>query len=117
MVAMEERERRVVENEAKFRVLNERIRAVVRGDEAQFGEAVDEIFVVCECGEIDCTKTIGVPVSTYEWTRAASERFVVAAGHDLPDVERVVRVGDGYAIIEKLGEARKAASDSDPNTH
>jgi hypothetical protein len=114
---MEERARRVVENEAKFRLVNERIQTVVSEDDVLSAEPGETIFIVCECGAIDCTKTIGIPVSTYEWARAASERFVVAAGHDLPDIERVVRDGDGYAIIEKLGEARQAASDLDPNTH
>jgi hypothetical protein len=112
---MEERERRVVENEAKFRLVNERIQDVVRGDEAQFGEPLEDIFIVCECGAIDCTAAIGLPLSVYEWTRAASERFAVAPGHELPEFERIVRPGDGYAIVEKLGDARQAASDSDPN--
>jgi hypothetical protein len=112
---MDERERRVVENEAKFRLVNERIQAVVRGDEAQFEEPVEEIFVVCECGASDCTETIGLPLSVYEWTRAASPRFAIVPGHNLPEFERVVRAGDGYAIVEKTGEAREAASDSDPN--
>jgi hypothetical protein len=114
MVAMEERERRVVENESNFRLVNERIQAVVRGDEAQFGKPVEEILVVCECGAVDCTETIALPLSVYEWTRAASARFAIAPRHNLPEFERVVRVGDGYAIVEKIGEAQELAADSDP---
>ncbi|MDX6570387.1 MAG: hypothetical protein QOH15_2965 [Gaiellales bacterium] len=112
---MEERARRVVENEAKFRLVNEAIQAVVRRDKAQFGEPIEEISIICECGVNDCTETIGLPLSVYEWTRAESTRFVVASGHHLPEYERVMRDGDGYAVVEKLGEARGAASDLDPN--
>jgi hypothetical protein len=113
---MDERERRVVENEATFRLVNERIRAVVSGDEVRHGEPVDGVFVICECGFATCTEKIRVPTSVYEWTRADSVRFVIAAGHALPDLERVVRHGGGYAVVEKVGDARHVASELDPTT-
>ena len=110
---MDERERRVVENEARFRLVNERIRAVV-SDESEIEDPAEDVTVICECGHGDCTETISVPLSAYEWTRAASARFVIAASHELPEFEQVVRDGEGYAIVEKVGEAQQVAADSDP---
>ena len=113
---MEERERRVVENESRFRLVNERIRALVSGDETHHGARTETVAVVCECGHGGCTETIEVPLDIYEWTRASSMRFVIAVGHELPEFERVVRDAEGYLVVEKFGDARNIASESDPNT-
>ena len=110
---MDERERRVVENEARFRLVNERIRDVVNS-EPGLDESAEDIMLVCECGHADCTESISVPPSTYEWTRHAPSRFVIASGHEIPDLERVVRDGTGFSIVEKLGEATRIAAALDP---
>jgi hypothetical protein len=111
---MDERERRVVENESRFRLVNERIWAVVRGDGSPHEDVADDVTVVCECGHAACTEAVGVPLSAYEWTRAAPARFVIAVSHELPEFERIVRDGDGYQIVEKTGDARELAAASDP---
>lgn len=109
---MDERERRVVENEARFRLVNERIRTVVSDEGVE--DPGDDITVLCECGRAECTETIGIPLSLYEWTRAAPARFVLVPGHELPEFERVVRDDAGYAIVEKIGEAEQLAANADP---
>jgi hypothetical protein len=113
---MERRERRVVENETKFRLVNERVRAVVREDPRDGGEHAERIVVACECGHEDCTEMIDVTTDTYEWTRSSPMRFVLAAGHELPEFERIVRDDGSYLVVEKFGDARIVASDSDPNS-
>jgi hypothetical protein len=110
---MDERQRRVVENEARFRLVNERIRAVVRSDGPP-QEPAERIAVVCECGHADCTQQIDVPPAAYEWTRQLSSRFVIVKGHEIPDLERVVREDAGFSVVEKLGEAQRLAAESDP---
>jgi hypothetical protein len=92
---MDERERRVVENESRFRLVNERIRAVVGGD----GDADEDVTVICECGYADCTAGVTVLLSVYEWARAAPARFVIAVS---------------YRIVEKIGDAQQLAAASDP---
>jgi hypothetical protein len=111
---MDERERRVVENESRFRLVNERIRAVVGGDESGHEDADEKVTVICECGYADCTAAVTVPLSAYEWARAAPARFVIAVSHDLPEYERIVRDGDGFRIVEKTGDAQQLAAASDP---
>jgi hypothetical protein len=109
-----ERERRVVENESRFRLVNERIRSMLSGGESEHDDATEGVVVVCECGYADCTQAINVPLAAYEWTRAASSRFVIAPSHELPEFERVLRDTDGYAIVEKVGDAKRLAADADP---
>jgi hypothetical protein len=107
----------VGENESRFRLVNERLRDLVMDDAERHHEHPDALSVVCECGDVDCTDKIDVELSTYEWIRAGSARFVIVPGHELPDSERVVREGPGYAIVEKFGDARSAASELDPRTN
>jgi hypothetical protein len=111
---MDERERRVVENESRFRLVNERIRAVVSGDGSLHEDVADDVTVICECGHAACTMAVSVPLSAYEWARAAPARFVIAVSHELPAFERIVRDADGYRIVEKIGDARELAAASDP---
>jgi hypothetical protein len=111
------REQRVGENESRFRVVNERLRDFVIDDAERHGEHPDSLSVLCECGDVDCTEKIDVSLTTYEWVRSASARFVIVPGHELPESERVVQQGRGYLIVEKFGDARTAASELDPRTN
>jgi hypothetical protein len=111
---MDERERRVVENESRFRLVNERIRAVVSGDESAHHDAAEDVTVICECGYADCTEAVSVPLSGYEWARADPARFVIAVSHELPEYERIVRDGDGYRVVKKIGDAQQLAAAADP---
>lgn len=77
----------------RFRELNDDI-----GESAEQEAA----FFVCECSSRDCFTTIELNVSEYRRIRSNPTWAVVTAGHQLSDVERVVREGDGFAIIERL---------------
>ena len=96
-------------NESLFRLLNERLeqRAVERGPEATFE-------IVCECAREECTVRIPILVAEYEVVRSEPTKFVVVAGHADASVERVVDAGDGYEIVEKLGEAALVAEVENP---
>jgi hypothetical protein len=111
------REQRVGENESRFRLVNERLRDRAIDDADRHAEHAESVSVLCECADIDCTERIELPLSTYEWVRSAPARFVVVRGHDVADSERVVRDMQTYVIIEKLGDARAAASELDPRTN
>ena len=94
---MNERKRRIAENEAIFRSVNEQIQGV--GVTAATAE--DEIGIVCECGTTSCTDRITVPRSDYERVRADSKLFILRPGHDDPESETVVEKLPGYWIVVK----------------
>jgi hypothetical protein len=94
---MHERTRRVGENEALFRSINEKI----EGLNETFGTLAESMTVVCECGRIDCTEQIDLDAETYVRVRADATWFVVVPGHELPDVEHVVEEHEGFNVIQK----------------
>lgn len=94
---MDERARRIGENEILFRTVNEKLEDV----NAAFGELSRTLSIVCECGDARCTEQITVSPEEYERVRGDPETFVVASGHDAPDVEDVVATTDRYDVVRK----------------
>lgn len=96
-------------NESLFRLLNERLekRAVERSPEAT-------LEIVCECAREECTVRIPILVAEYESVRSEPTKFVVVEGHSDASIEQVVDSGDGYEIVEKLGEAALVAEVENP---
>ena len=105
-------EERAVRNEALFREVNEQARSL--SDRQQSGPA-EELLIICECSDDGCTERVSLPLAVYEAVRANPRRFVVVPGHD-NDFERVVERADGYAIVEKVGQAGRVAEQTDPRT-
>jgi hypothetical protein len=85
--------RRLAHNEALFRAVNEEI-----DDQRESGGRRP---YVCECVDPGCTQTIELTRPEYQAVRANADRFVVAPGHVLPEVEHVVATSSGYAVVEK----------------
>ena len=77
---------RAARNEEIFRGVNERIE-----EGAEKHGATGRQPFHCECGRIV----------------AERYRFVVIAGHEVPEVERVVERRPGFVVVEKIGEARE----------
>jgi hypothetical protein len=50
----------------------------------------------------------------YEDVRSTSTTFVVAPGHELPEVERVVGSNERFRVVEKEGEAAAVAARTEP---
>jgi hypothetical protein len=99
---MDERRQRLARNEAAFRALNERVQDVT--EELAFDGVIDMPDVaecVCECADPDCTARLRVSRADYQRARAGEATFIVALGHELPEIERVVYDGDGFSIVEK----------------
>ena len=93
---------RVAKNEAMFREVNERIRAVSE-PVVGFGQPM---HAVCECSDQDCLEQLPVAVSEYEAVRAEATWFLVVTAHVNPKLERVVRHAEGYTVVEKEIEER-----------
>ena len=103
------REERLANNEAVFRVANERMAA---WDERHEEEAHELYF--CECADVDCREKIRLTAAEYERVRASSRQFVVLPGHEQPDVETVVDQFQGWLIVRKPESVADAVDRSDP---
>lgn len=102
---MTSRERRLAENEALFRHYNEQL-AELRDDLTAPGPDL-----VCECADEACELRLPVPADAYERARASPTYFLVAPGHERPEVERVVESAAAWTIVEKTGEAGEVAAE------
>ena len=100
---------RIGANEAVFREVNE---GISRGRYP--GEDDDPRGFRCECARLGCNKMVELTARDYERIRASSRHFLVAPGHEMPELEQVVERHDGYVIVEKTGPAAVRADASDP---
>lgn len=107
---MDARERRLAQNETLFREVNERIEDLALSHTDK--DHVYEFF--CECSNAHCDLRLSLPLSTYEQARTDSTVFIVAIGHDLPEIEDVVLNGAGFQLVRKRGEAAELAEETDP---
>ena len=98
---------RVAENEAYFRALNEQILREVGAD------AHERHGFLCECGAEDCIEAISLTREEYTRVRANDDRFAIAPGHEIPEVERVVEQNERFHVIEKLGAAAFVSEETD----
>jgi hypothetical protein len=97
---------RGVKNEALFREINERLQGL-NGD---FGTSE----WLCECSDIECVGRIEMTDDAYEAVRQNGAHFVLLAGHEQIDLERIVARHQGYVIAEKTGIGGELALLRDP---
>lgn len=95
---MDENERLAL-NEALFRDVNERIAESAD----RFG--ADQTEFVCECADPNCTERVRVTLAEYERVRSNPTTFILAPGHDEPDIERVVSKRGRFHVVEKVQTA------------
>jgi hypothetical protein len=110
---MDAREERLAKNEIVFRDVNERLEDMA-GDQALRNE--HDLGFLCECSNVDCTLRLRLTLADYERARRDPSQFIVAQGHELPEIEEVVFVGDGYQIVRKGGGAAQLAEERDPRS-
>lgn len=110
---MNERKRRIGENEAVFRSVNEQVRSLT----ATFTSSSETMNVVCECGARSCTDQFEITRENYADVRADPTLFVVKPGHDLPETETVVAKDPIFWTVRKdPGIPAAIARATDPNT-
>jgi hypothetical protein len=107
---MDAREERLARNETLFRSVNENIEQAAAS--GQIDEHTFEFF--CECSNPDCTLLLPMTVAEYERVRADPRQFVVALGHELPEIEIVAARTGAYQIVLKEGEAAEFVTEHDP---
>jgi hypothetical protein len=112
---LEARRARAAKNQSLFREVNERIEGI-RPDPSMFEERMpaNPVDFACECTNDACVDHLTLTVGDYESVRAESNQFIVKPGHDIPEVERIVREGDGYVVVAKLGPGVAVAEKLDP---
>jgi hypothetical protein len=107
---MDERARRVGENEALFRSVNEQVRGL-----NQTFLVEGRMRIVCECGDQSCVEQIELAPNEYEQIRSEPELFALKPGHDAPGVETVVERFREYWIVRKdPGAPEQVALATDP---
>ena len=84
-----------VETEVIFREVNEAIAKTAEGFKAKEAE------FLCECADPDCAHRLPASLDEYESVRADGTHFMLAPGHEVPTVERIVRRGDDFHVVEK----------------
>jgi len=94
---MDDRARRMGENEALYRSINEKIESL----NESFGVVAETMAVVCECGRLECAEQIELDLPTYEHVRADPTHFVVLPGHEELDVETIIERHGGFNIVRK----------------
>ena len=111
---MDARERRLAKNEIMFRDLNERVAriAATHSDSDTDGHVYE---FLCECSNADCNVRVPLTLPAYDVVRADRTQFVVAPGHDLPEIEDVVVRAIDYQIVRKRGDAARLATRTDPS--
>jgi hypothetical protein len=109
---MDAREERLARNEILFRGVNERIeeQAVGQGPDAHVFE------FLCECSNLDCSLRLRLTLSAYENVRRDPTSFVVAPGHELPEIEQVLIRAADYQVVQKEGGAARLAAAQDPRS-
>ena len=107
---MTDRQRRIAENESRFREINERLEADLKripddGADANF---------ICECGRADCTEIVPMSLDEYEHVRQDPLLFSLVPGHEFEDAEDVIATTARYAVVRKKPETAPIVEASDP---
>ena len=100
------RKRRLAENQALFREINERIEA---NAETQGSDPYAYEFV-CECSSLECFERFDLTLAEYGRVRDRPQRFIVLSGHEQPEVEEVVERRSAVVIVEKRAAAADAVA-------
>jgi hypothetical protein len=93
---------RIAENEVVLREVNARIAEKTSDLEARGLADGDETSeYLCSCGRPDCDAYLMLTLTEFEQAHASDDQFVVAPGHENPQIEDVVAGHDGYLVVRK----------------
>ena len=118
LLVVEARISRLAKNEALFREVNERVAEITQEFAAVSPEPDVVDGLICECSDPLCLERVGpLTIPEYERVRRDARRFIIAAGHQAPDVERVVEKQKTYWLVEKNeGVPSDVARERDPRS-
>jgi hypothetical protein len=107
---MDSRLRRLAENEALFRQINERRR--MRAVDVWAHQHTYVFY--CECPDAGCEQGLALTEDEYEHVRSQARWFLVAPGHASTEIEQVVERLAQFEIVEMRAEAARLAEQWDP---
>ncbi len=111
---MDAREERLANNEVLFRDINERI-AEVAAPQGVLGD--DHLYeFLCECSNVGCDVRLPLTLAGYEDVRKEPTQFLVAPGHEMPEIEIVLSRTEGYQVVKKQGDAAEVVTEQDPRS-
>jgi len=110
MTMDEARARRLAENEALVREVNERVGDVA----ASWYDADEKVAFVCECSLEDCTERIQLTMREYERVRSSPAWFAILPEHLISEIEKRVDMMGDVLLVEKLGPGRDVAEETAP---
>ena len=93
---------RLAENEAFLREVNERIAEKtieLAGEAAEPGQQEGDFL--CACGRADCAEIVSLTIAAYEDAQEQEDLFVIAPGHETPEIEEVVEQHETYLVVRK----------------
>jgi hypothetical protein len=105
---MDERARRVAENEMLFRQVNEH----VVGSDRRPAETFE---ILCECADTGCMEHVRVTTESYERARAQPTDFLLRPRHADPEFETIIESHEDFVLVRKSGEAAAIARKHDPH--
>ena len=109
---MDERGRRVGENEALFRGVNEKLEDLNEG----VAFITDTFSIICECADLTCADRIELTQDDYTRLRSEPTRFAIIHGHLAVGTEDVVESHEAYDIVRKReGAPAHFAEESAPS--
>ena len=103
---MDAREERLAKNEIVFRDVNERIEDMAVA-QAQLLRDERDLGFLCECSNVDCTLRLPMRLDTYERVRSDPTLFLVAPGHELPEI------GSDTTKVGRTAPANRATNGSE----
>jgi hypothetical protein len=90
-------EAKMARTESAFREVNDAIAKTAERFDAEHAD------FVCECADPGCAHRLTAELEDYEEVRAEPTRFLIAPGHEVASIARVVDRGEAYTVVEKFG--------------
>lgn len=115
-----ESERRQAENEVVFRQANQQIQknlqkldksVVADGHPTSLMLTEDiPLHFYCECSNENCRERIEITQGQYEALHKNTSQFVVIPGHEVAEIERIIKTEPTYLVVEKYIRPPKDAT-------
>ena len=92
---------------ARTQVLYREVNRKVLSIQGSFGDSTT-VQVMCECGR-GCNDRVLIEADAYARVRQEATHFLVAPGHQAPEVDRLVEDHGSWLLVEAFGLAAEIA--------
>lgn len=94
--------KRLAKNEIIFRKANEKLQKATEKflNYKELEEMPLQFF--CECSDENCREHVELTHTQYKQLHYNRKQFVIKLGHEAPEVERVIKRGPNYSVVEKF---------------